>query len=371
MLCRWGLATMVLLLSGTASGGTEKSLPERDIPAADTVRHHTAAQTFRIMTYNVENLFDTCHYAGFSDEEFLPDAQRHWNTARYWSKQQKLSRTIVAACGDVPLDVIALCEVENDTVVDHLCRRTRLRRLDYAYIVTHSNDARGIDVALLYQPIRFRLLHSESLRIPFDKKYGRPTRDILHACGRIPTGDTLDVFVCHMPSRRGGTKATRNFRFTAIRTLRQSIDSISRTRRNPLIVALGDFNDEYTDASIRDVLQAKPCPDNAVASNEAEKANLYVLSAGLTAEPDIHGTYKYRGQWNQLDQIIVNKRLLSPTSRLQASPRACYIFAPPFLTERDGNTGSVKPFRTYLGPVYHGGISDHFPVIADFIMKKE
>ena len=85
---------------------------------------------------------------------------------------------------------MALCEVENDTVVNHLCRRTILRRLDYAYLVTQSKDARGIDVALLYQPFRFRLLHAESLRIPFDASYGRSTRDILHAA--TATQKTVD-----------------------------------------------------------------------------------------------------------------------------------------------------------------------------------
>lgn len=127
-------------------------------PAADTTslsaRTTTEggkAQTFRVMTYNVENLFDTLHDAGFNDEEFLPGSNRRWNSPRYWGKQQKLARTIAAAGGAVPVDLVALCEVENDTVVNHLCRRTILRRLDYAYLVTQSKDARGIDVALLYQ----------------------------------------------------------------------------------------------------------------------------------------------------------------------------------------------------------------------------
>ena len=352
---------------------SEATADKTTSPTACKTTGERKRQTFRVMTYNVENLFDTIHDAGFSDEEFLPNSPRRWNSPRYWGKQQKLARTIAAVGGAVPVDLVALCEVENDTVVNHLCRRTSLRRLDYAYLVTQSNDTRGIDVALLYQPLRFRLLHAESLRIPFDAKYGRPTRDILHAAGLLQTGDTLDVFVCHLPSRRGDNKATRNFRHTVARILRQKIDSVSNSRENPLLIAMGDFNDEHTNVSISKMLNAHPYTDReaetAAPPTDSSMPQLYVLSANLRAKPDIRGTYKYRGHWNQLDQIIVNDRLLSPSSRLHTTPARCRIFAPPFLTEPDKSDGGAKPFRTYTGPIYHGGFSDHFPLVADFLMQ--
>ena len=96
-----------------------------------------------------------------------------------------------------------------------LCRRTRLARLGYEYLVTHSADRRGIDVALLYQPETFALLHSETYRVPYDSLRERPTRDLLHAAGRLPFGDTLDVFVVHFPSRRGGATISEPYRLRA------------------------------------------------------------------------------------------------------------------------------------------------------------
>ena len=113
------------------------------------------------MEWNVENLYDTLHDVGFDDREFLPNAERRWNTPRYFHKQSSLAKTILAAGGLQPVDLVALCEVENDSVMHFLCRRTRLARLGYEYLVTHSADRRGIDVALLYQPETFALLHSE------------------------------------------------------------------------------------------------------------------------------------------------------------------------------------------------------------------
>ena len=144
----------------------------------------------RVLTWNVENFFDTLHDEGCHDEEFLPISERKWTSPRYWRKQGAIARTLVAAAELQPIDLIGLCEVENDSVIHHLCRRTRLARLGYEYLISHSRDKRGVDVALLYQPVTMSLIAHQSLRVPFDSLRERPTRDILHATFRAPRGDT-------------------------------------------------------------------------------------------------------------------------------------------------------------------------------------
>ena len=104
------------------------------------------------MEYNAENVFDTLSTEGHADAEFTPTGAYHWNTPLYWSKLSRLARTIAAVGGLQPAALVALCEVENDTVLTHLTQRTALRRLGYDYVMTHSNDVRGINVALLFQP---------------------------------------------------------------------------------------------------------------------------------------------------------------------------------------------------------------------------
>lgn len=81
-----------------------------------------------------------------------------------------------------------------------------LREAGYRYVMTDSPDQRGIDVALLYQRGSFKLLGKNSIRIPNEEIDRTPTRDILHVTGQVLSGDTLDVFVCHMPSRSGVRK---------------------------------------------------------------------------------------------------------------------------------------------------------------------
>ena len=174
-----------------------------------------AQMPFRVMEYNVENLFDTQDDVDYQDEDFLPQGKCQWDTLRYRKKLADLSKVIMAAGGASPVDLVALCEVENDSVIKALTQRTRLHRLDYEYIVTHSKDERGIDVALLYQPMRFGLLEWREISVPYEPEKERPTRNILHATGRLQSGDTLDIFVVHFPSRRGGAKVTEKYRCRA------------------------------------------------------------------------------------------------------------------------------------------------------------
>ena len=321
---------------------------------------------FRVATYNVENLFDTIPSPRHGDSEFLPAAERAWHSGRYWRKLGMLARAI-AAIGDVrPAALVALCEVEGDTVLTHLTRRTALARLGYGYVVTHSADERGMNVALLYQPELFRPLSVASLRVPYRAGKERPTRDVLHVAGQCLTGDTLDVFVCHFPSRRGGTRLTDPYRRRAAVTVRRAADSLLDVRGRHNIIIMGDFNAYYPERCIAETLGAIPAQEVQGAGGPFLRENLYLLTHGLKADGGIGGTYKYKGEWQTLDQIIVSGTLLSHApGHLFTAPAACRLCAFPFLLKND-RSGTPAPYRTYLGTFYQGGYSDHLPVALDF-----
>lgn len=308
---------------------------------------------FRVMSWNVENLYDTIPDAVADDREFLPNAPRKWNTYRYWAKQGALARTILVAGGLQPVDIIGLCEVEGDSVLYDLCRRTRLARLGYEYVITQSRDLRGIDVGLLYQPESFALFHHRSHSVPrvFDSE--RPTRDILLASGRVPNGDTLDVMVVHFPSRRGGADLTDAYRVRAAEVVRQLADSLQQSRQRPQLLVMGDFNDEPKNRSISEVL----APSFAALSAQATP---YPAEENAT----IKGTYCFRGDWSRIDHILVSHSLLETSAPLATSPNGCRIFALPYLLEK-GPRGEKQPRRTYLGTRYHYGVSDHLPLLLD------
>lgn len=313
--------------------------------------------TLRVMWYNVENLFDCHDEAGKDDAEFLPDGKNRWTPYRYRQKLRAISQ-VIAATGDLQLpDIIGLCEVEGDSVLTDLTRRSPLRTAGYRYIVTHSPDERGVNVAFLYLPGRFRPLKHQSIAILGGE---RPTRDILHIQGLVSTTDTLDLFLCHLPSRRGGARQSQPFRLLAAKVLREAIDSVRSIRSKDNIIVMGDFNDGLINTPIGEVMGVFTSP---VTSNNHTPC-LIPLNA------DKHpGTYAYQGKWEVIDHILVSPTLLNSNSHLHTSKELARIATLPFLLTKDEKYGIDIPFRTYIGPRYLGGFSDHLPIVVDFIIK--
>ena len=291
------------------------------------------------MELNCENLFDTRHDSLKNDLEFLPDGSYKWTPYRYWAKLNHLGQEIVAQSNPVP-DFVAMCEVENDSVMFDLTKRSLLRNAGYEYVMTSSPDERGIDVALLYQPASFALLHSHSIRIkPLPDT--RPTRDILYASGLVITGDTLHVFVVHAPSRRGGEQVSRPYRLQVASQLAEAVDSVYAISRDAKIIIAGDFND-YVDSP---------------ALQHLYDHHLINITADAKGSHGAKATYRWHGEWRSLDQI-----LCSPS--LAARKQSSVIGDLPFLLEDDEKYGGKKPYRTYLGPRYLGGYSDHLPLVV-------
>ena len=97
-------------------------------------------QTFRIMSYNVENLFDSENDPEKDDESFLSESVLHWTKGRYYHKLQQISKVITAAGEWRTPALVGLCEVENDSTLIHLLQRTPLRQQHYRYCMTNSPD---------------------------------------------------------------------------------------------------------------------------------------------------------------------------------------------------------------------------------------
>lgn len=306
---------------------------------------------------NCENLFDTVHDSLKNDMEYTPESEYHWTNTRYWKKLNNIAQEIIALGGheyqrnlapsqwQLP-DFVAMCEVENDSVMVDLTKRSLLRHARYEYLMTQSPDERGIDVALMYSPVSFRPIRSYSIRIK-QLPNTRPTRDILYASGLLVSDDTLHIFVVHAPSRRGGEIASRPYRLQVASQLASAVDSIYAINAHAHIMVTGDFND-YS---------------NSPALDSLYQHRLINISAHAVGQNGAKGTYRYHGEWRSLDQM-----LCSPA--LAACKKDCKIGDLRFLLEEDEKYGGMKPFRTYIGPKYKGGYSDHLPLVARFKIKK-
>lgn len=299
----------------------------------------------RIMELNCENLFDCKHDSLKNDYEYLPEGTRHWTFGKYYRKLNNIAKEIVA-CTDSntmrPPDIVALCEVENDTVMIGLTRMSALRYYGYKYIMTNSADPRGIDVAILYNPQIVGLLSNKSLRVDPPRGF-HATRDILYA--RCAIGiDTLHIFALHAPSRLGGARQSQPYRSMIAERICNAIDSIRAESPLAKIVTMGDFND-YAGGKTMKIFTKKDLTD---VSAKAEGSN------------GSKGTYKFRGKWESLDHVLMSKDL-------SKALKDCRIADLPFLLEDDKTYGGKKPFRT--GYRNSNGFSDHLPIIADIFIN--
>jgi len=238
--------------------------------------------------------------------------------------------------------VIGLCEIEHATVLQNIIHHPLLVKYDYRIIHHDSPDPRGIDVALLYRdgfsPVEFAFhtIHFPGLE--------DQTREILHVLGVTTTGDSLDILVNHWTSRYGDAVGSASKRLYQAITLNKIRDSLLHHRADPLVVAMGDFNDGFLSDPLMHI---------------SETENTFIAKDHFD-NPAISGTYKYQGRWETIDHFIIT----SKTGHLQFIKK---VFSSPWLLEPDERYTGIKPARTYIGQTYAGGISDHLPVILEVI----
>lgn len=311
------------------------------------------------MFYNVENLFDTFDDSLKNDDEFLPYGEKHWNTKKFDNKLADIYKVFMGVGEWEPPALVGLCEIENLFVLEALINNTPLKKFGYRIIHKESPDRRGIDVALIYRKKYFSPDYYEAFNIPLTS--GGKTRDILYIRGEI-YNSTVHIFINHWPSRYGGQIISQPNRILAAARLKHLTDSLFNIYEDPNIIITGDFNDEPENESLLTVLNGN------IDLNEIHKEKLYNLSHQFMQNISI-GTYKYQGRWQVFDQFIVSGALISLNKGLYTSISGSQIFKIDILLEEDKSNTGKRPFRTYLGPVYHGGISDHLPVYLDLFMS--
>ena len=153
------------------------------------------------MFYNTENLFDPVDDSLTADEEYTPTGMRGWTFTKFMLKIRNISKVVLAVGGWDPPDIIGFCEVENRWVLKELTTQTPLKNFGYTIVHYESPDPRGIDVALIYRPDKFKVLNAEPIHIRFPFDTASRTRDILFVKGTVSGGDTLNIFVNHWPSK--------------------------------------------------------------------------------------------------------------------------------------------------------------------------
>ena len=247
--------------------------------------------------------------------DYRTDTTGRHTRKRFYSKCNAIAKTLLLiseAAGRFP-DAVALMEVGDRFVLERLLADTPLRKLDYAIVHYESPDRRGIDCALLYRQSTMKLLRSSPRHLYDSSGAIMSTRDIL-----LAEFDGLDILVNHHPSKVGADSERR--RSIAMARMNALVDSLGS---EPGILAVGDFNDDvWHDGS--------------------------------------PGTIKYNGAWEKIDGHFAR----GPVEVHET------VFSHPLLTEPDRSFGGLKPRRSFSGPRWLGGVSDHYPVFFRIVILR-
>ena len=288
-----------------------------------------------VVFWNVENFFDYMDQGtGESDTEFSSYGRRYWTKKRFYAKCDAVAKSlfwISEKYGRMP-DIVGFSEIENRGVLQKLSYHTLLRKYDYGIVHFDSNDRRGIDVALLYRKSVFRIV-SSAVKAPEYMGNILQTRDILHVCLESNIGSIFNMIVNHHPSRYGGARLSDGKRNSAMIALKSICDSLISSGAGR-IIAMGDFNDT---------------PDGP----QFSLLDGVLLNKSDTLFQKGEGTIRYHGRWDLIDMFLVSKDIY-PSTRMSVE----YI---PFLMTYEKKYPGKKPLRTYSGPRYLGGVSDHCP----------
>ena len=220
-----------------------------------------AQKPYKVVFYNFENLFDTIHDPGVLDEEFTPEGPKKWNSAKYTRKIGNLERVlfdIAAEDKDYPV-VIGVSEIENRSVMEDVIAQPKLAPGNYRIVHYDSPDARGVDVAFYYRPDVFKLEGSAAIPFKMPELPNFRTRDFVTMWGTIDS-EPFFFLVSHWPSRLGGKEASAPKRLAAAKQVKHIVDSVTAANPATKVVVMGDLNDDATDDSIVEGLNAKGKP---------------------------------------------------------------------------------------------------------------
>ena len=259
----------------------------------------------------------------------------------------------------------AVCEVENEKVLDLLAKKINLPNRTYTVLAHKSPDARGIDVSFLVDTNV--ITPSNSQHQVIIKRTA--TRDLFWATMTIKTTTRQFIAIAnHWPSRTAGQYESQPFRMLTGETLSFIISGLLDQDKNLPIIVMGDFNDEPFNRSMQEYARGTRDPGRVSKSKSGHLLNLmWPLMQGN--DP---GTYLFGSDWNMLDQFLLSKGMIKNDSKVKVKKEngkdKVAIFKPSAMI---GSSGRPKRFGRPSRPSSfdNTGFSDHFPITAEIKSK--
>ncbi|MFQ5571290.1 MAG: endonuclease/exonuclease/phosphatase family protein, partial [Rhodothermales bacterium] len=261
---------------------------------------------YYVAFWNVENLFDIENSPRRTEKlaRTLAGELNGWTEAVLTRKLSQLASIIQQMNGGLGPDLLGVCEIENQHVLERL--RDALAPLNRNYDIVHADtsDRRGIDVAFLFDA---DLLTAEQTFFHFIVRR-TATRDLVQVNFRTQAGRLLVVVGNHWPSRRGGQYESEPYRIIAGETLGYFHERIRQVQQdtNVAVLAMGDFNDDPFSRSLVEYARSRHQRAKVTRARTATFLNLMwpLLGQGL-------GSHYFSNTASILDQFLVSKGLVT------------------------------------------------------------
>jgi len=317
--------------------------------------------TFKIATYNVQNLFDL-HYDGNEYKEYIPFKDSKWNKKNFQIKLKNIAKTI----NDLNADIIALEEIESKRVLKQL-----MTKLHYPYFAISNKKNSPIIVAILS---RYPISKIKSIPVKQKKHY----RDILKVkiyINKYP----FYIYASHWPSRTH----PESQRISYAKTIKKNISWIDE----PYVI-LGDLNsyyDEYktikrrrklNDANgvtgINHILQTAvkyKKKYKMVNKKDLFKNKNLLYNLWLDLDKKKRYSYQYRKKNITLDHILIPYSMIDGKG-IDYKKKSFGVFKRKYLFVKKNKINRWQRYTydwknrksIHLGK----GYSDHLPIYAEF-----
>jgi len=311
----------------------------------------TSAQTLKIASYNVENLFDM-QRSGLEYKEYLPN-HHNWTEPILRKKLEHIAEVIC----DLDADIIGLQEVENDHILQRLQKVLKRVGCDYPYrAITDSKQT----------PIHNALLSKVAIQKRRDVVISRTGRhrSILEVVLREEP--ELRIFVNHWKSKAGPESQRLPYAKAMMRR-------IAALPQDSEYIILGDFNSDYHEFQVMDAKHNDT--EGITGVNHIlktirsgkmirwhELASGYHYSLWMELPAYARWSHNFYGDKEGIDAIIIPASL-HDAANWEYQQGSFGVFKPDYLF---GKRGRVKRWE-YTHSKHTGkGYSDHLPVYATF-----
>lgn len=313
------------------------------------------AQSLKVATYNVENLFDM-HFDGNEYKEYIPNSSWQWNQKNYQKKLNNLANVI----SDINADVIALQEVESWRALKDLQKTLNQHGLYYPYLRIASKKKSTVKVAILS---KLPLKAAREISVTSSLHY----RNILEVKIKYRHQD-LYLFINHWKSKSG----PESRRIVSAKALHKRLKQL----HNKNYIVLGDFNSHYEEYKIfvkkrkHNDTFGKTGINHVLDTLETDRFQGDNYNLWYELNPQERWSHIYRGKKEALDSIIISPSL-SDNKKLEYKPNSFVTFKKPYLFHtKKGKKQLYRWQMQYKYPKHHlgKGYSDHLALVAEFIV---